>query len=158
MTSSVAFYAAEQDYAALRDYAEKIGLTLVAAAYDMELPEDPSRMPFCYLSPMPKSELHPYGKLPVVGDATDPLLAFARPYYKEPYLVAGYIQMTTGHKDLARIKKPYFQKLAAWIRKEWTLLPGGGLYIGPQAHRLSAAGAERVNALPGTATFTVKEV
>lgn len=158
MLNSIAFYAAEQDYEALLDFIRQLGLILVSASFDRDAAEDPGEMPFCYLSVIPKNALHPYGQHRLVGYATDPLISFMRPYHRAPYLVLGHFQWSSSAGEFSQRTKPYYQKLAAWVKKRCTLLPGGDIYIGPHAAELAKNGAEFVNVLPGAATVTMKTV
>ena len=113
--------------------------------------------PFCYLSLVPISELHPYGKPPQrVTDAKDPMLGFMRGYFRDPYLVLGHIHWSDDVAALAAQTKPYFQKLHYWIKREWE--PYGNLYIGPEAKNLIAKGAHMVNELPGQATLQIVKI
>jgi len=89
-----------------------------------------------------------YGKPPGVGDATDPLIAFLCPYYKEGYLVAGHIQWPTDVKELAAKTGPAFRKIRSWIEQEWTRLPGGGFFIGPEANELNGRGRPKGQRFP----------
>lgn len=157
MGSTVCFYCGPSDIDALQGFAVSLGLHLVPMTIDKEAVSAPVDGPFCYLSLVPKSELHPYGKSPQrFTDAKDPMLGFMRGYFKDPYLVLGHIHWSDDVAALAAQTKPYFQKLRNWIRREWELY--GDLYIGPEAKELVAKGAQMVNALPGQATFQIAKV
>ncbi len=105
--------------------------------------------PFCYLSPLPQNELHPYGEPKVlVSDATDPIMRFMRAYYKTPYLVLGHVYWSNDVPRLASITRPYFQQIARWIRREWRKPDGWDSYCGPEAQSLLESGAQPVNFLP----------
>jgi hypothetical protein len=134
-----------------------LGLHIVPMTMDQETVSAPADGPFCYLSLVPRSELHPYGKQPQrVTDAKDPLLGFMRAYFENPYLVLGHIQWSDDVRALAAQTKPYFHKLRDWIKREWE--PYGDFYLGPEAKELVAKGAQMVNTLPGQGTLTVVKV
>jgi hypothetical protein len=154
MASSIGLFANLDDYQSLHEYAKSIGLQLVPMLKGEEPPADPAAKPFCYLSSLPPSELHAYGNPAQFSYGRDPLLLFKRPFYQEPYLVAGFVQWSTDNKAFAEVTKPYYQKLSRWVRKEWTKMPNG-FYAGPQARELAAQGAKMVDLLPGTATLSV---
>ena len=159
MGSSISFYCSSSDYEALVEHAESIGLVLTSTMVDKPLNKDPQFGPYCFLSVIPESKLHPYGSPPVkISDATDPVIGFMRPYYKKPYLVAGHIHWSDDVPHLAAQTKPYYQRMVKWIGKEWEKLPGGGFYIGPEAKSLAESGAQMVNVLPGQATVRIVEV
>jgi hypothetical protein len=101
------------------------------------------------------SQLHPYGNPLRISGATDPVMRFMRAYFKDPYLVLGHVYWSNDVPGLAAQTKPYYQKLARWIRKEWE--KAGDFYFGPEAKRLADKGAELVNVLPGTASIRVIE-
>lgn len=140
MGSSVSFYCGPEDDQALREQAKSIGLDLVPAwldKLDSYSDANAERNPFSYLTFLPIDELHPYGKPPVnIGDAIDPLIEFLRAYYDPPYLVSGRIYWSTDVKSLAAKTKPYYTKLARWVRKNWTKRSDSSFYFGPQAARL----------------------
>jgi hypothetical protein len=157
MGTSVGFYCGPSDIAALEDFAVSVGLHIVSVSIENESVSAPVDGPFCYLSLLPKSELHPYGKPPQkITDARDPMLGFMRAYFKDPYLVFGHIHWSDDVAALAAQTKPYFQKLRNWIKREWE--PYGDLYIGPEAKELVTKGAQMVNALPEQATFKVVRI
>jgi hypothetical protein len=159
MGSSIGFYCGPADNAALQKFAESIGLIPVPLTIDREFSENPEIRPFCYLSLVPISELHPYGKPPItVTDARDPVIGFMRGYFKNPYLVAGQIQWSDDVASLAALTKPYYQKLSKWIKQHWEKRSDSSFYIGPEAGSLINLGAERVNVLPGTADFKIIKV
>ena len=139
------------------DYAKSIGLYIVAPTLDKPVDTDPESGPFCFLSLVDKTELHPFGNPPVrITDAKDPVMRFMRAYFKNPYLVVGHIYWSNDVPTLASQTKPYYQKLARWIRKEWVKY--GDFYIGPEANCLIGKGAEKINVLPGTADVQVVKV
>jgi hypothetical protein len=112
--------------------------------------DNPSTNPFCYLSPLPMSELHPNGTPPGIGPATDPLLEFSFAYFLPPdKLVLGGLHCSTDVPDFFPVAKPYFRKLAKWISANWKTLPGGQFYIAPEVESLLANGARLVNFPPG---------
>jgi|SRR5581483_3112786 len=157
MGSSIEFYCGQSDIEALQGFALSLGLHLVLPTIQEASVPAPAERPYCYLSLIPKSELHPFGKPPVrVTHAKDPMLRFMRAYFKNPYLVLGHIHWSDDVPALAAQTKPYFQKLRNWIKREWT--QHGDLYLGPEAKELVAKGAQMVNALPDQATFTVVKV
>jgi len=156
MASSIGFYCGASDNEALEAYARSIGLVLVPLSIDKPLVSSADVAPFCFLSLVPASDLHPHGDPPVrITDARDPLIGFMRAYFKDPYLVAGHIHWSDDVRELAARTKPIFQKLASWVRKEWERLPGGGFYVGPEAEGLIRKGAITVNVLPGAASFDI---
>jgi len=159
MGSNVGFYCGLSDTTALQNFAASLGLELVAPIITKEVAVSPEEGPYCYLSLVAKSELHPYGEsLIKITPAKDPLLAFMRSYFSNPYLVAGHIHWSDDVVVLGVQTKPYFQKLRNWIKKEWERLPGGDYYIGPEAQELLAKGAQMVNVLPEQASFKVIKI
>ena len=147
MTSSISFFCGPLDNKKLQDYATSLGFYLVSTRIDKEVSSDPSLGPYCYLSLVPKSMLHPFGNPPVrVSSALDPALGFMRAYFQKPYLVLGHIQWTDGPSNLACQTLPYYRKIVKWIKKEWG--KHGDIYIGNEAKSLITEGAERVNSLP----------
>ncbi len=147
MGSSVSFFCGPLDNKKLQDYATSLGLYLVSTRINEEVSLDPSLGPYCYLSLVPKSMLHPFGNPPVrVSSALDPALNFMRAYFQKPYLVLGDIQWTNDDSTLAKQTLPYYKKLVKWIRKEWG--KNGDIYIGNEAKSLITEGAEMVNFLP----------
>lgn len=157
MGSVVCFYCGPSDIAALESFALSLGLHVVSMTVDGNVASFPAEGPFCYLSLVPKSELHPYGNPPNrVTDAKDPMLGFMRAYFKDPYLVLGHIQWSDDVATLAAKTKPYFQKLRNWIKREWEAY--GDLYLGPEAKGLAAKGAQMVNMLPNQASFKIVKI
>jgi hypothetical protein len=152
MGSSIAFYCGDSDLQSLQTLASSLGLRLQAPAIGQSVPSSPADGPFCFLSMVPESELHPYGNPPVrITDARDPILRFIRPYFSNPFLVVGHIHWSNDAPELARRTKADYQRLARWIRKEW--IKDGDFYIGPEAHQLVQKGAQLVAAIPEQATF-----
>jgi hypothetical protein len=155
MGSSIGFYCGPADNNAIQRFAESIGLHLVPTSIDKPVNTVPELGPYCFLSLLPVSELHPYGEPCVrVTDARDPMIGFMRSYFKDPYLVAGHLNWSDDVSALAVKTKPYFQQLTKWIKQQWTLLPGGGFYVGPEGRTLVDRGAQMVNVLPGQAEFS----
>ncbi len=64
MGSSVAFFCGPLDNKKLQNYATSLGLYLVSSRINKEVNSDPSLGPYCYLSLVPKSMLHPFGNPP----------------------------------------------------------------------------------------------
>jgi len=111
--------------------------------------DDPAAYPFCYLSPCPREDLHPYGDPLCIGSATDPLLDFMRPYFTPPALVViGRLYCSNDVPALFAVTRPYFHRLAKWIRANWARLPTGQ-YIGPEAQALVEGGAKLAYFPPG---------
>jgi hypothetical protein len=149
MGSSICFYCSHSDNENLQSFAMSLGLHLISTNINDEVSLDPSVRPLCYLSIVPKPELHPYGNPPIrVTEALDPMIFFMRSYFKENYLVLGQIQWQTDVNSLAIQTKPYYQKLTRWIRKEWE--KDGSFYIGNEAKDLITKGAEMVNFFPSS--------
>lgn len=140
MGSSIEFFAAPTDDRSLCEVARTLGLRLVTPWLDQlgtADTEEPSRGAFWYLSFLPVGDLHPYGDPPVqVSDATDPLIEFLRSYYVPPFLVAGRLYWADDVPALSRRTKPYFLKLARWIKSNWARRADDGYYVGPEAMRL----------------------
>lgn len=156
MGSSVGFYCGSKDDEALRDFAKSIGLLLIAPTVDKAPAQDAADGPYCLLSLVPVSELHPYGQPPIrISDAKDPVMRFMRGYFKNPYLVAGHIYRSDDVPMLGAKTKGSFQKLTKWIKGEWEKLPGGDFYVGPEAKILIEKGAHMVNVLPEQASVSV---
>jgi hypothetical protein len=154
--STIGLFGDQGDTSQLMAVATSMGLQAIAMRADRTLASDPADGPGCYLSLVPSHELHPFGDPPVrYTDARDPLLFFMRPYYKAPYLVAGQINWNNDDPSLAAITRPYFQRLARWVRANWKKPENCAFYAGPGASERIAEGAELVNVLPGTAEFNV---
>ena len=108
----------------------------------------------CYLLPITHTQLHPYGDpKTLLTYVNDPLLIFHRGFYSNPYLVLGQLGWDDLKPELAAITKPYYQKILKWIKANWE--KSGDLYVGPEAKILIEKGAQKVNAIPGTAEFHV---
>jgi hypothetical protein len=65
MGSSICFFCGSSDNDNLQNFAMSLGLHLISMKIDNEVSWDPSLGPVCYLSVVPKSELHPYGNPPI---------------------------------------------------------------------------------------------
>ena len=113
MASSIGFYCGNGDIADLSQFARSVGLHLIPMQLDQDgvgLPSEDG--PACYLSVVPRGELHPYGTPAVkISDVTDPLLFFMRAYYKAPYLVLGHLKWNDDKAEFAAITRPYYQKI-----------------------------------------------
>src|SRR5262245_27475682 len=157
MGSSIGFYCGKADNAELTEFARSVGLHVVPPRLDRESAGEPEEAgPFCYLSTLPREELHPYGQPPVlIADVKDPLLLFMRGFYKEPYLVLGQIHWNNDVAALASITRPYFQKLTRWIRQNWRKPDRWDFYCEPEASTLLARGAQTVNSLPSIPIKTI---
>lgn len=154
MSSSIVLFCAASDLQALQEFAQGGGLRLQAIVVGGEVSISAKDGPYCYLSPVAESELHPYGVPPTrLTPARDPLIGFMRPYFAAPYLVCGHIQWTNDQPAVAERTKPYYQRIARWIRKEWK--KHGDSYVGPEAAQLIEQGAQMVAALPGEADLTI---
>jgi hypothetical protein len=159
MGRNIGFYCTQSDNDALEGFARSLGLHRVSPRIDMDSPALPQDGRYCFLSVVPRSELHPYGQPRVrVSHAKDPMLIFFRAYFRDPYLVMGQLIWSDDSRELAKRTKPCFDELCRWIRKEWERLPEGGFHVGPGAKQLMAAGAQLVNELPGQATFSIEMV
>lgn len=149
MGSSIAFYCGNTDIAALSQFAQSLGLHLVPMQLDREDVGMPENGPACFLSTIQRENLHPYGTPPVkISDVTDPLMLFMRAYHKPPYLVLGHVKWNDDKADFAAITRPYYQKIARWIRAQWRRPEGWDFYCGPEATQLLENGAQTVNFLP----------
>ncbi len=147
MGSSVAFFCGPLDNKKLQNYATSLGLYLVSSRINKEVNSDPSLGPYCYLSLVPESMLHPFGNPPTrVSYALDPMIVFMRAYFQKPYLVLGNLQWNNDAPTLAKQTLPYYKKIVKWIKKEWG--KHGDIYIGNEAKSLITEGAEMVNFLP----------
>ena len=154
MGSSIGFFCADGDLQALQQFSKSVGLRLQAPLVGQDVPEAAKDSPYCFLSLVPESELHPYGSPPLrVTDARDPVLRFMRPYFSNPYLVLGHIYWSNDVPALAERTKASYQRLARWVRKEWEKY--GDFYVGPEAMRLFQQGAQMVNFLPGQADISI---
>jgi hypothetical protein len=157
MGNSIAFFSGSSDTEAFQDFAASLGLHLVPMTVDKKVVPAPADGPFCYLSLVPISELHPYGEpRKQITEAKDPMLGFMRAYFKNPYLVLGHLHWSDDVAALATQTKPYYQKLRNWIKHEWESY--GDVYIGPEAKELIEKGAQMVNALPGQAALHVIKI
>jgi hypothetical protein len=152
MGSHVCFFCGPSDANALEKFSVSLGLQIIPVLFEQSSVPLPIDMPHCFLSPVPKSALHPYGHPPLkVTDARDPLLSFSRAYFSTPYLVMGRIHWNNDVQSLASQTKPYFQKLKAWMKREWE--KRGDVYLGPEAAELIVGGAQQVNDLPGRGVY-----
>lgn len=157
MGSSIGFYCGRTDNAELTAFALSIGLHIVPPRLDRESAGEPDENgPFCYLSTLPREALHPYGEPPVqIADVKDPLIRFMRGFYKDQYLVLGHMYWNNDVAALAGVTRPYFQKLARWIRQRWRKPDGWVSYCGPEAFSLLERGAQTVNFLPSIPIKTI---
>lgn len=152
MGSKISFYCGNSDTKQLSDYAESLGLVLVAPIIDQLITDKISAGPFCYISTVPGSELTHNGNPPTrLSDATDPLISYLRSYFKDPYLILGHLSLSNDVPELYKKTKPVYKKLCKWIQSNWSRQ--GGFYIGEEASALIDSGAQKVNMLPGTFTF-----
>ncbi len=159
MGLSIYLSAGPQDYRAMSEYGRSLGLKfypILMSQSEDSLTDDPSEGPFAYLSPLPREKLHPYGNPPGIGSATDPLLDLMKPYVENNTLVIGSLYCSDDAAELFEVTKPYFSKLASWIRKHWERLPTGQ-YIGPEANELLKQGAKLAYFPPGV-PIEVKEL
>ena len=148
MGSAVGFFADESDRKALESFALSLGMHLLPMQLDREITNEVDDGPACYLSVVSRDELHAYGNPPVkIAEVMDPMLFFMRSYFKNPYLVLGQIIWNNDDDALAKITRPYYNKISTWIKKNWDVLPGV-FYIGPNAKKLLELGAQTVNFPP----------
>jgi hypothetical protein len=151
MGIAIYFFAGTEDNKTLCDFAASLGLSMLPIL--MEQPaispsDDPAKGPFCYLSPFPRGELHPYGRPPKISAATDPLIEFLRSYrYAPDALVMGRVYCSDDVPAFVPITKPYFTKIADWIRRDWAKVPGGQ-HIGPEAKSLLQGGTRLLQLPP----------
>lgn len=151
MGLSIYLFAGPTDSRCLCELCQSVGLRMYPILMnqpEMVPTDDPAARPFCFLSFLAREELHPYGNPPRISDATDPLLELMFPYFKNNLLVIGRIFCSNDVPDLFRITKPWFRKLAKWIRGNWEKLPTGQ-YVGPEAKSLLEAGAKLAYFPPG---------
>ena len=144
MGLSIYLFAAPADTRAFCDFAASLELSMypiLMGQAEVMASSDPSLGPFCYLSPVPRERLHPYGNPERIGPATDPLIEFMRPYVEDRTLVIGRLYCSDDVPGLYAISRPIFHRLAKWIRSNWERLPTGQ-YIGPEAQSLRAEGFE----------------
>jgi hypothetical protein len=139
MGSSVSFYCGPDDHKALFEFALSIGLHLIPPDDSRPISDNPKEGPFCYLSHSQLSELVPYGPHRRYTYATHPLIEFLRAYYDPPYLVSGRLYWSNDVRDLASVTKPYFIRLARWVRTNWQKVEKHAFYFGPQAQLLFRA-------------------
>lgn len=149
---SIGFYCGPADHGALLSFIKSVGLYTVPVLWDQEVPDDPAQHPFCYLSPVPKSQLHPYKSYDdelQISAAIDPLISFMRAYFKNPYLVSGQLRWCDDNPELGAKTRFAYSALVTWIRREWEkVAPRSEFYRGPDAKRLVALGAHEVFMLP----------
>lgn len=149
MGSGIYFFAGSSDSVELNRAIDDIGLIKVPYRLDTKVHESADQGPFCYLSFLPVDQLHPYGKPPVkVSDATDPLLQFMQAYVDREGLVAGRIYWPDDNSETATLTKPYYQKVARWIRKNWSK-GEEGYYFGPEAAQMRGKGVKFHYLKPG---------
>ena len=155
----ILMFAGPEDDAAFRAFAKSIGLTLLNPhAYRMT-PEENERAfdnpiqggLFSFL-PVEQLHRHPH---PNIGlcDVLDPLIAYVRPNYAPPHLVAGQVIWETDVKAFARQTKPYFMKLRRWVQTNWTLREEDPYYIGPDAERILREENAKIAYLPPGVTI-----
>jgi hypothetical protein len=147
MGLGVPFFAGPGDDHSLRLFIESQGLLLIPMRVDLDpaLVTDARRYAAWFISFIPLMELHPYGKLPRVNCATDPLIELQRSYYDPPLLVAGRLYWSDDVREFRELTKPYFVRVAEWIQKHWQKREEDDFFIGPDALRLvSEEGAKLV--------------
>jgi hypothetical protein len=157
---NILFFAGPEDDAALRGYAQSIGLTLLHPhAYKMTAEENErafdNPVQGGYFSFLPVEQLHRHPH-PNIGlcEALDPLILYVRPSYRPPNLVAGQIHWYTDVRSMAAQTKLYFQKLRRWVQTTWRRREEDGYYMGPAAERLVAEANAGIAYLPPGVTVT----
>jgi hypothetical protein len=153
MGSSVEIYGGEADCRALEEYADSLGLQLIAPSVGRAAPTLGKDGPYCFLSIRPTDELHPFGAPLRYTDSKDPLIRFMRPYYTEPFLVLGHVYRSTDVASLAALTEFPYRQISRWIRSNWA--KHGDFYVGPEAAELLAEGAQKANVLPGSASLNI---
>ncbi|MGN6482742.1 hypothetical protein [Luteibacter sp.] len=155
MGSSLAFFAGTEDYSSLLSKIDALGLHLLPLELGLPISDVETR-PLCNLSLVALEDAHPYGDPRVIiGGAKDPMMDFFRPIYRAPYLVLGQVLWNDDDPAIAALTKPAFKGISKWVKSNWSKLPNGPFYIGPEAKHLYEHGAELVNILPdANATFT----
>jgi len=155
MGSSLDFFAGHEDYSSLLSRIDALGLHLLPLRLGLPI-SDIEKRPLCNLSLVTLDETHPYGTPPVIlSGARDPMMDFVRPIYRAPYLVLGQIMWNDDNPEQAALTKPAYKEISKWVKSNWSKLPNGPFYIGPEAKHLYEHGAELVNILPdANATFT----
>lgn len=152
MANAICYFAGSEDNRVLCEFLTSLGLSMFPILMDQPeiMPgDDPAAGPFCYLSPLPRSQLHPYGRPLGIGHGTDPLLGLFRSYLSPPDgLVMGQLHCPDDVAFLHTIIRPYFTRIASWIRREWVKLPDGHQYIGPEALSLAENGTKLLQLPP----------
>lgn len=140
MSKSLLIIASNNDYESLMEYMRSCDLSLVPL--DLRYPvAQPKDGPVCYLSCKTIDELHPYGEGNTkLADVIDPLLLFTRPYYDPPYLTDGSIVLNDDVQEVSDQIKPLFNKVARWVRKNWSKHPDHASWVGPEAYNLLQSG------------------
>lgn len=151
MGSRILFYAGPQDMKQLNAFVRSLGMYLVPPSPEVEYSDDETVLGRCYISPVPKEELHTWGhKTPWHQDALDPIISFERSVYQPPYIKPGDIYWSSDVKAFAGQTKPIFQKIARWVRENWPKPEGNDWYFGPEARRLVfEEGIEATSMVPG---------
>ncbi len=155
MGLTIDLFAGPSDSRGLSEHIFSLGLRMypiLLSQREISLDDDPAEYPYCFISPLCREQLHPYGNPPRIGAATDPLIQMMRPYFRKPdLLVIGDLHCSDDVSSLFQVTNPIFQKLSKWVSSNWYKLPAGG-YIGPEARRLLELGV-RLSYLPPDATI-----
>ena len=151
MAQCIYLFAGPSDNRALSEYVLSLDLRMYPILIqqpEFSVADDPVAYPFSFLSPTKREHLHPYGNPLRISDATDPLIELMRPYLKDNTLVIGRLYCSDDVKTFFTVTKPYFAKIAEWIRNQWHRLPTGQ-YIGPEAQCLMEGGVQLAFFPPG---------
>jgi hypothetical protein len=144
MGKNTAFFAGPSDDASLIAAIIHFGFHVVPPVTTVNRPyppKNPAANPFCYLSLVEESKLHPYGSPNVkISHAIDPLLTLMRSYEKDGALIAGQLIWTDDNKDRASKTKSMFSVLSKWIKSSWPLRDSDGYFIGPEAQKMELSG------------------
>jgi hypothetical protein len=116
MGSSIGFYCGNTDIGDLSRFSESVGLHLIPMQLDGDVGQPWEDGPACYLSVLPREELHLYGTPPIkVSDGTG-RCCFHAGLSQGAVPRVGPLEMDDDKAEFAVITRPYVQKIARWIQ------------------------------------------
>ena len=144
MAHNIGMYCGPDDSKKLIEFIRSIQLNLIPLQVGQEIGK-PDEIYGLYLSPLKQEELVPYGDPPIsFAPTVNPVFEMRRPYYKNNFLVTGFITLETYPKDIYTLLKPYYMKIYRWIRKNYRKY--GDFYVGFEAQELIKNGASKTSA------------
>jgi len=127
----------------LEEFLQSIGLRKQALTTNYGVAVKPEDGPGCYLTFLSESELHPYGDHNILSSSLDPLIAWDRGFFKNPYLVITRFHLSTDNKEVSGRIKPYFKKIKKYVGEKYD--GNRGLFISNAAKELIELGAVELN-------------